>query len=120
MDSDEFQVIGAGGGQTIPLLSLGLKAHTASTASCFPDIFCKLWSLWEQGKVFEAIAVQKQFNKMWRRIPVPADNSETSAQQKGVLEAMGICKRYVSPHFRPMTDREMETIRTVLREEGYL
>ena len=120
MDSEDFQVIGAGGGQTIQLLSMGLKAHTASPASCFPDIFCELYSLWEKGKVFEAIAVQKRFLKLWSKIPVPPENSETSAHEKGVLEAMGICQRHVSQHFRPMTDEEMHTIRKVLKDEGYL
>lgn len=120
LDSDEFQVIGAGGGQAVQLLSMGLRAHTASPASCFPDKMCEIFDLWSRGKCLEAVEAQKRFNAMWRKIPVPAENSETSAHEKGVLEALGICSRHVAPHFRPMTDEEMGVIRQVLKEEGYL
>ena len=121
LDSDDFQVIGAGGSQAVCLLAMGLRAHTASTASTCPGLFCELFSLWEQNKAHEAIALQQKFNRIWGRIPKAAENSgESSAHEKAVLEVMGICKRHVSGHFRAMTDAEIETTRRILTEEGML
>ena len=120
LDSEFFQVIGAGGGQAVQLLSMGLKAHTVSQASCFPDIFCEIFTLWQEHKNDRAMEVQKRYNRLWGRIPVPAENSETSAQEKGILEAMDICRRFVSRHYRPVNDDEMLVIREVLKDEGYL
>ena len=90
--------VGTGAGQMIMCLSTGMRAHTASPASCFPDKLCNVFSLWDQGKVQEAIKAQKEFNAFWGKIPVAPENSETSAHEKAILEIMGICKRHVAAY----------------------
>ena len=118
-DSDEFQSMGAGAGQMLMCLSTGMRAQTASPASCFPDRLCRVFSLWDQGKVKEAIAAQRDFNKLWSQIPVASENSETSAHEKAILEILGICKRHVGSYFRPMNDEEMKKTKQVLEQAGY-
>jgi len=116
MDCDDFQVVGAGGGQTFSLLSLGLKAHTASPASCFPGIICRIYSLMQEGNISDALDTQKRFNRVWGQLPWPEENSETSAHEKAILEVMGICQRHVSIQFRENTDEEMDIIRKLMPE----
>lgn len=119
LDSDEFQSIGAGAGQMIMCLSTGMRAQTASPASCFPDKLCNVFTLWDQGKVAEAIKAQQEFNAFWKTIPVAPENSETSAHEKAILEIFGICKRHVASYFRPMNDQEMKETERVLKQAGY-
>jgi len=120
LDSEDLQVLGAGGGQTVQLLAMGLRGHTASPASCFPDKLCEIFSLWDTGRANEAARCQVRFNRLWSRIPVAPENSESSAHEKAILEVLGICKRHVGGHYRPMNDDEMAIIRKVLSEEGYI
>ena len=119
MDADGFQVIGSGGSHLLVFLSLGCTCHTISAASCFPKQYCKVFSLWQEGKL--AAAREKAFtiSRMLKALPHP-ENTEFAAEEKIVLELLGICKRHVHPPFRACTDKEKEQARRVLVQYGVL
>ena len=48
--SEEFDVIGAGGGQLFQMLSLGAEAHTTSEGSCYPEAFIDIMKDFKAGR----------------------------------------------------------------------
>ena len=68
----------------------------------------------QEGKISEALDLQKRFSRVWGQVPWPEENSETSAHEKAILEVMGICKRHVSMQFRENNEEEMDIIRKLM------
>ena len=52
-------------------------------------------------------------------LPHP-ENTEFCAEEKAVMEIMGLCTRHVYPPFRECSDQEKEQARKVLVENGIL
>ena len=119
MHSEKFQTIGSGGSHLLTFLAMGCDAHTSSGASSWPREFCEAYDLWQRGKLAEAREAAFSLSRLTKALPHPA-NTEFCAEEKGVLEALGICKRYVYPPFWPCTDEEMVQVRKVLRAHGKL
>lgn len=119
MADDGFQVIGSGGGHLLVFLALGSTAHTASTASSYPGYYCQMFDLWQQGKHDEARQMAFRMGRMIKALPHP-DNTEFAAEEKMVLELLGICKRHVHAPFVPCTEEDVEQGRHVLEEYGIL
>ena len=119
MADENFQTIGSGGGHLMAFLALGSQAHTASTASSYPGPYCKAFDLWQAGKIDEAREVAFGLSRLVKAMPHP-ENTEFAAEEKTVLELLGICKRHVHPPFLPCTEEEVEQARRALEEYGIL
>ena len=119
MESDSFQVIGSGGSHLLVFLALGSTCHTISPASCFPREYCEVFALWQEGKLDEARDKAFAISRMLKALPHP-DNTEFAAEEKIVLELLGICKRHVHPPFRACSDKEKAQARQILIEYGKL
>lgn len=119
MDSPEFQTIGSGGGHLLLFLAMGCDAHTVSPACCFPAEYCRIFDLWQQGNLDEARAISFKLSRVIKALPHP-ENTEFSAEEKAVLEVLGICKRHMYPPFFECTDQEIEATSTVLRNASML
>ena len=113
MNRDDFQVIGSGGGHLLLFLVQGCTCHTVSQASLWPGTYIRIFDLFFEGKIDEARRIAFAVGGVLKALPHP-DNSELSAEEKAVLEVMGICERWVAPPFRPCTDEEMDQARKVL------
>ena len=119
MNGDGFQTIGSGGGHLLVFLAMGCDAHTISPACCFPKEYCRAYDLWQQGKLEEARKQAFAIGRVIKALPHP-ENTEFSAEEKIVLELLGICKRHVHPPFVACTDSEAAQARSVLQEAGML
>lgn len=119
MNSANFQTIGSGGSHLLTFLAMGCEAHTSSGASSWPKEFCEAFSLWQDGKIHEAREAAFNISRLTKALPHPA-NTEFCAEEKGVLEALGVCKRFVYPPFWHCSDEEMLQLKAVLRQFGKL
>lgn len=119
INSDSFQVLGAGGGNHLAHLALGIMCCTMSTASSFPGRHVEVQTLWEQGRIDEAREKAFAVNRLIRDVP-RVGNTENSAEEKAILELLGICKRWVYPPFRSLSDEMMVKLRSVLVAHGVL
>ena len=100
-------------------LAMGMKAHTISPASCWPKEYCDAWQLWQDGKVEESRQILFKIGGVIKALPHP-QNTEFSAEEKAVLEILGICKRHVHPPYWSCTDEEIEQTRKLLEQSGML
>ena len=119
MDSAGFQTIGSGGSHLLIFLAMGCDAHTVSPACCFPKQYCEIYDLWKTGKLDQARQKAFGLSRVIKALPHP-QNTEFSAEEKIVLEILGICKRYVYPPFIACTDEEKEQARRALLDGGLL
>jgi dihydrodipicolinate synthase/N-acetylneuraminate lyase len=120
LNSPKFQVIGAGGGANLlAWLALGVQCITLSEACFFPKEFVRAYDLWRGGKIAEAREGIYRLHSIVRAFP-PRRNTETTAEEKVVLELLGICKRYVYPPFKSCDDTQVDQIRRALIENGFL
>ena len=119
MESDQFQCIGSGGSHLLVFLALGSSAHTISPACMFPGHYREVYDLWMAGKLLEARERAFRISRMIAALPHP-ENTEFCAEEKVVMEIMGLCTRYVYPPYRECTDSEKEQARKVLAENGVL
>ena len=71
------------------------------------------------GKIDEAREVAFGLSRLVKAMPHP-ENTEFAAEEKTVLELLGICKRHVHPPFLPCTEAEVEQARRALEEYGIL
>lgn len=117
MDSETFQTIGSGGSHILLFLAMGCDAHTVSLACCFPKMFCDVYELWQAGEIAGAREASFAINRLFKSLP-RIDNTELCAEEKAILDVMGICKRHVYKPFRPFTDQQVEQARVVLSEAG--
>lgn len=117
LQTSEFQVIGAGGGQMYSMFTLGARAHTASDACVWPEEFNKLYTLLSEGDM--AVAREQQFKMIRFTSQLPAqpdlDNGEKSAEEKFMLSLKGICEEFVNPAYRLLYESEKETIINALK-----
>ncbi len=119
ISTEDFQVLGAGGGNLLGYLAYGIECVTMSTGSCFPKGYTAAIDLWLQGKIKEAQAQAFRMNKLVGSLG-PWKNTEDPAELKVVLELFGICQRWTYPPFKPCTDGEAARIQSALVEHGYL
>jgi len=119
MDGETFQTIGSGGSHILLFLAMGCQAHTVSVACCLPAQFCEIYELWMAGKTAEAREKSFALNRLMGSLP-HTENTELCAEEKAILELMGICKRHVYPPFLPVGDEDMAKTRTILTEAGVL
>jgi 4-hydroxy-tetrahydrodipicolinate synthase len=120
INSPKFQVIGAGGGgNLLAWLALGVQCVTISEACFFPQEFARAYDLWCAGKIVEARELILRLNNVVRAFP-PRRNTEATAEEKAVLELLGICKRHVYPPFKPCDDSQVTQIKAALVANGFL
>lgn len=118
--SPTFQVIGAGGGgNLLAWLALGVQCITISEACLFPREFAHAYSLWQAGRTVEAREEIFRLHRFVRALP-PRRNTETTAEEKAVLELLGICQRYVYPPFKPCDNDQLVQIKHALVENALL
>jgi len=115
MNREGFQVIGSGGAHLLLFLVQGCTCHTASPASMWPGTYNRIFELYNAGKIAEARDLAFKLSGVIKALPHPR-NTEFSAEEKIVLEIMGICKRHVAAPFRECTDAEKEQAAKVLAE----
>ena len=76
-------------------------------------------TLWEEGKLAEAREKACWMNDVLAQLP-PRQNTEDSAEEKAVLELLGICRRWVYPPFKPLDDERVARVKAVLEMSGLL
>lgn len=119
MNGPDLQTIGSGGGHLMLFLAMGCEAHTISPATSFPQRYCEAFSLWQRGDIAGAREIAFAMGRIIKALPHP-ENTEFSAEEKAVLEVLGVCKRHVYPPFAACTDAEVEQARRVLKEGGII
>ena len=119
LNSESFQVLGAGGGNHLAYLALGVKCVTMSSGSLFPKQHCEVHALWEKGEIEAAREKAFRLIRVLRNL-APTRNTETCAEEKAVLELLGICKRWVVPPYKALSDDEVGRLREILVENGFL
>jgi dihydrodipicolinate synthase/N-acetylneuraminate lyase len=121
LETDSFQVIGAGGGQFFTMLSLGASAHTSSDSCCWPEEFVNMYKLFNDGKLKEARELQFKLIKLNQSYPRTAflDNGESSAEEKFILSLKDICQEYVSSAYRVLDKDERNGIKNALKNYGF-
>jgi 4-hydroxy-tetrahydrodipicolinate synthase len=118
LQTPEFQVVGAGGGQMFTMLCLGAEAHTASTACPWPEEYVRLLGLYRAGDVPGARALQFRLITLAQSLP-QTDNGESVAEEKYVLSLRGICAEHVNTAYRRLTAEEKARTRAALRAYGF-
>lgn len=119
MSSADFQVLGAGGANHLAYLGLGVTCCTMGSASTFPRQFAAVHRLWQEGKLTEAREQSRWINGVVAQIP-PRQNTEAAAEEKAILELLGICQRWVYPPFKPLDDERLAKVRLVLETNELL
>lgn len=119
MNAADFQVLGAGGSNHLAYLGLGVTCCTMGTASSFPRQFGEVHTLWEAGRLDEAREKSRWINGVLGQLP-PRQNTEASAEEKAILELLGVCERWVYPPFRPLDEERLAKMKTVLDANGLL
>ena len=116
-----FQVLGSGGGQFLPWLTLGAEAVTASSACCFPKEFNEIHEHFLAGDLEAAQRQQQWWRRVNRLIPsTNGENGEFAAEEKYILYRRGIISEHCHFPFRPLTAEEKEQIDRVLENEGFI
>ena len=115
---DDFDVIGAGGGQLYTMLCLGAEAHTTSEASVIPEPFLEIFRLFQQGDREGARKRQFDHIRFSKKIP-RTDNGEYAAEEKYILALRGICTDQVNPLYRRLAPEQQMVLRELLREHGF-
>lgn len=116
--ADDFDVIGAGGGQFFQMLALGAEAHTTSEASVYPERFVELYEAFKAGRLDEARKRQFDMIRLSRSFP-RTENGEYCAEEKYMLSLRGICGDAVNPLYRTLNDMEKTRLREILVEAGF-
>jgi len=116
--SDDFDVIGAGGGQMFQMLCLGAEAHTTSDASAIPEPYVEIYDLFKKGKFYEARERQWAVIRLTKSFP-RTENGEYAAEEKYILSLRGICSEVVNPLYRCLTNEEKRQIKNVLQAYGF-
>lgn len=118
LQRDDFQVIGAGGGQFFTMLSLGCSAHTASEACSRPAFFQGIYNSYVNGDICKAREQQFrliEFNRSYLKTAF-GDNGESSAEEKFILSTLGICQEFVNPAYRTLNNDEKKSILQAIKE----
>ncbi len=118
LETDNFQVSGAGSGQMFQLLSLGLRVHMTSDANCYPEIFNELFDLFTSGNHKEALDLQHRIIELSRSIP-RTGNGEYAAEEKYILKKRNILDEHVNAAYRTQTADERKQIDKVLKDFGF-
>ncbi len=120
LSSPSFQVIGAGGGgNLLAWLALGVTSVVLSEACYWPGELTRAYRLWQDGNTAQARQEILRLQRIVSAFP-PRHNTEATAEEKAVLELLGICKRHVYPPFKPCGEQEVAQIKRVLIENGLL
>ena len=119
MESDDFQCIGSGGSHLLVFLALGSLAHTISPACIFPGHYSDVYNLWMDGKQKEARKLAFSISGMIKALPHP-QNTEFSAEEKVVMEILGLCKRHVYEPYWDCTDSERDQALKIIQGNGVI
>ncbi len=118
LEQPGFQVIGASGFQFFSALALGARAHTASSAGCWPEEYVALYKEFKSGLFEAARARQFRLSQLEWNLP-RTDNGESAAEEKYILSLRGICGEYCNPAYRLLTGEEKEKARRLVRDFGF-
>jgi 4-hydroxy-tetrahydrodipicolinate synthase len=118
LQTPDFQVVGAGGGQMFTMLCLGAEAHTASTACPWPEDYVRLLRMFRSGDIAGARALQFRLITLAQSLP-QTDNGESVAEEKYVLALRGLCHEHVNTAYRRLTADEKAKTRAALRAYGF-
>ena len=116
--SHGFEVMGAGGGQLYQLLCLGAKAHTTSDGCCYPEPFLSIFEAFHRGELDKAMRLQFKLIELSRRLP-RTENGEYAAEEKYILSKRDICREFVNPAYRTLTQKEKERADQALKDFGF-
>lgn len=119
LKNSDFDVIGAGSGQLYQCLALGAEAHTTSEGSLFPNLFSKIFTLFNAGERSKAWELQKRWITLNSLMP-RTDNGEHAAEEKFMLSLMGVCQEWVNPNYRILTNDEKIRVKTLFDQIGRL
>lgn len=116
--SDNFDVIGAGGGQLFQMLCLGAEAHTTSEGCCYPEAFIDIIKHFREGNLTEARKKQFALIELSGSL-ARTDNGEYAAEEKYILSKRGICKEHVVHVYRKLTEDEKARVDQALKNFGF-
>lgn len=122
MDDDEFQVITSVATTLLSALSMGSKACTTSIASCLPEILIKIYLLYKEGNMKNALLEQKKLNEFLSRLPkqLREENFFQAAEEKYILSLRGICQEYTTSYYKDLEENEKESVQHLLKEYNLL
>ncbi len=105
LKSSEFDVVAAGSGQLYACLALGAEAHTTSEGSVYPQIFKKIFELFQSNHLDEALSLQRKWMLLNAKVP-RTSNGEHCAEEKYFLHKLEICQRWVNENYEIHTEEE--------------
>lgn len=118
LEQPGFQVSGAGGGQMYQMLSMGAKLHMTSDANCYPEVFVKMFELFAENRLDEALDHQHRLIELSASFPRNG-NGEHAAEEKYILKLRGVIDEHVNLAYRTLTDDEKAKTRACLKEFGF-
>jgi 4-hydroxy-tetrahydrodipicolinate synthase len=119
---DGFQVITSVASTLLSCLVLGSKAHVTSIASCLPEILMEIHTLFQEGRMEEALVAQRRLNRFLASLPkaLREENFFQAAEEKYILSIRGICKEFTTSYYRDIHEEEKELVKALLLENRLL
>jgi 4-hydroxy-tetrahydrodipicolinate synthase len=120
-DGVGFQVMTAVAGILYTCLSLGVKSHTTSLASCLPEPLIEIHDLFLAGDRSGALQKQMAFVAFCETFPprLRTDNFFQAAEEKYILHLRGLCSEYTTSYYSDVTEEEKATITEALKTYRY-
>ena len=112
LDTDNFQVMAAGGSQLYPALCLGYKIHSTSDANGFPIYMNKIFDLYQKGEHNKSRELQYQYIDYMKHLPSLVHlNGEKSVIEKFICSLNGLCQEYANSSYLLLDDSRKEIIK---------
>lgn len=111
LETENFQVMAAGGSQLYPALCLGYKIHSTSDANGFPQYMNKIFNLYQNKNLEESRRLQYQYIDYMKHLPSNVHlNGEKSVIEKFICSLNGLCQEYANPSYVLLDDSKKEII----------
>ena len=111
----DFDVINGADSLILSTLLFGLEAAISASANAFPELFVELFSLYQQGRIAEAVERQNLITSLRTTIGEPPVPSVHEA-----LKMRGIDSGSVKRPMRKLTPEERARLQNALKQFGLL
>lgn len=111
-----FTVLTGSDGLLAPSLFVGGQGVIGAGVNVVPGLEADLYRAFKAGDQARALEIQQQVSAAVNACRV----GTFPAAYKGALVLQGLCQRYMTAPIPPLTDAELETLRTRLAEAGVL
>ena len=111
LETDNFQVMAAGGSQVFPALCLGYKVHSTSDANGFPQYMNSIYNHFQNNELDKSRALQYKYIEYMKHLPSLVHlNGEKSVIEKFICSTYGLCQEYANPSYVLLDDARKEVI----------